>query len=270
MFKQGITASLTGLSLILASAAVSAAPITVNDEYIGADGGSHGDVVGLESKFDIYSMDIEQNGSEFNFTVNTAFAGKAGVYSQYTVGNTGIGYGDLFLASEWTPNGTAASGYASDNAANGTDWTWGLVLSDRYADNGGTVSLVQLPGTNIQSTILSDELMLANSGAEWRYGQEVTVDTSFGGSYESGYGQPFGEVGSWSLGADQLNINVDLSQTDLLGGDSLAFHWGMTCANDVIEGEVELTKKVPEPGTIGLIALALAGMLFMRRRSNKA
>ena len=43
----------------------------------------------------------------------------------------------------------------------------------------------------------------------------------------------------------------------------------MTCANDVIEGEVDL-KKVPEPGTIGLAALALTGMFFMRRRSSKS
>ena len=268
MLKQGIAASLTGLSLILASAAVSAEPISVNDAYIGADGGDHGDVVGLESKFDIYSMDIEQNGSKFNFTVNTAFAGKAGVYPSLTNGNTGIGYGDLFLANEWAPAGSADDGYASDNASNGTDWTWGLILTDRFDNNGGDVFLAQLPGTNLQTSLLSNNFMDVPT-SQYRNGQEVAVNTGDGAT-EAGLVDQFGNVGTWGLGTNQLNISVDLSQTDLPGGNSLAFHWGMTCANDVIEGEVELTNKVPEPGTIGLIALALAGMLVMRRRSNKA
>jgi hypothetical protein len=274
MFKQGFISSVAAVGFLSMSASLSAAPITTSTvydsgetQYIGADGGSHGDVVGLESKFDIYSMDITQDGSSFDFTVNTAFAGEAGIYPGLTNGNTGIGYGDLFLANEWAPIGADGSGYVNDDASNGTDWTWGLVLSDRFG-NGGDVYLARLPGNNSETALLSDSFMDVQT-SQYRNGQEVAVDMSDGAA-EAGLVYAFGNVGTWGVGANQLNINVDLGQTDLLDGDTLAFHWGMTCANDVIEGEVELTKKVPEPGTIGLIALALAGMLFMRRRSNKA
>lgn len=271
MFKQGIAASLATIGLLSASATLSAAPISVSsvtDEYIGADGGSHGDVVGHASKFDIYSIDVIQEGNQFNFRINTAFAGKAGVYPDLTNGNTGIGYGDLFLANEWNPYGSSSDGYSSDNASNGTDWTWSLVLSDRFGNDGGDVYLARLPGNNVDTSLLSNAFMDVST-SQYRNGQEVAVDLGDGPA-EAGLVYPFGNVGTWGLGADQLNINVDLGQTDLLEGETLAFHWGMTCANDVIEGQVNLTKKVPEPGTIGLVALALAGMLFMRRRSNKA
>jgi len=267
MFRQGIASGIAAFALIGATSMLNAAPISVSDNYVGADGGNHGDVVGYDSKFDISSMGIEQNGTQFEFTVNTNFAGKAGIYSQYTVGGVGIGYGDLFLASEWTPQGNAP--YENDKASTGTDWTWGLVLSDRFNNNGGSVSLFQLPGNNAATTILSDQLMDNSTGAQWRYGQEVLVDTGPDATGSDAV-KPFGNVGTWSLATSQLNISVNLGPTDILNGDSLAFHWGMTCANDVIECEIELTKKVPEPGTLGLIALALATLFFMRHRSKKA
>jgi hypothetical protein len=240
---------------------------TVQDNYVGADDNGYGDVVGADSDFDIESMEVDQNGSDFVFKINTAFAGKSGtLFNGLTAGSTGIGYGDLFLSNQWSPIGSAP--YSGDDASNGTNWTWGLVLSDRFNNNGGSVSLFQLPGSNASTTILSDQLMDGSTGAQWRYGQEVLVNAGAGAT-ESGAVSPSGDVGTWSLAADQLNISVNLGLTDIPNGDSLAFHWGMTCANDVIEGEVDL-KKVPEPGTIGLAALALTGMFFMRRRSSKS
>lgn len=282
MLNKGITASIVAYFLMGASFTVSADPITVNDfdgnsGYIGADatginGTYYGDVVGNDSDFDISSMVVNQNGTQFDFTINTAFAGKSGkLFNNLTVGGTGIGYGDLFLANNWSPNGN--SPYLQDDAATGTDWTWGLILNDRFNNDGGTVSLARLPGSNLDSALLSDDLMSGNPGqySEWRYGQEVIVDTSTSARENGDVELIFSEggLGSWSLGQNQLNISFDLGQTDLLNGDTLAFHWGMTCANDVIEGEVDL-KKVPEPGTIGLASLALVAMFIMRRRSKSA
>ncbi|MDI9245564.1 PEP-CTERM sorting domain-containing protein [Marinobacter sp. CHS3-4] len=71
------------------------------------------------------------------------------------------------------------------------------------------------------------------------------------------------------LPADRNCPAADLSPIDLLIGDSLAFHWHMTCSNNVIEGEAEL-EKVPEPGTLGLASLAFAGLLLMHRRTKTA
>ncbi len=271
MSNYGMTATLAAVLLGL-SGSLAAAPITTSTvydtaetQYIGADGGGYGDVVGDVNKFDIKSMEIEQNGNEFKFFINTAFAGEAGVYPWLTEGYNGIGYGDLFLANEWDPNKSAA-GYANDNAVNGTDWTWGLILSDRFKNDGGEVFLAKLPGSNEQSALLSNDFMTA-AQSQYRNGQEVAVDTS-GHAIEKGWVELLeGKVGSWDIGTNQLLIDVNLGQTDLLNGDTLAFHWGMSCANDVIEGQVDL-KKVPEPGTIGLVGLALVAMFLMRRRSK--
>lgn len=270
MLYKALTTTLAA-ALLGASGTLAAAPINVVDNYVGADadstfysGVNYGDVVGDNNSFDISSMDVSQNGSIFDFTVNTAFAGKAGtLFHSLTQGGTGIGYGDLFLANNWTPEGTAP--YVNDDAANGTDWTWGLRLSDRYNDNGGDISLFRLQGSNPETSIISDELM---TGGDWRRGQEVLIDDGTNAA-NSGHVSFIGSVGSWTSSTGQLNINANLSQTDLLNGNTLAFHWGMTCANDVIEGQVDITK-VPEPGTIGLVALALVGIFFMRRRPTKA
>ena len=292
MLKHGLATKIAAFGLMGASMTLSANPITVNDYdgnsgYIGADATGtnetyYGDVVGNDSDFDISSMVVNQNGTQFDFTINTAFAGKSGqLFNDETIdldsdGNRdGIGYGDLFLANNWDPNGD--SPYLQDNAATGTDWTWGLILNDRFANKTetqkGTVSLARLPGSNLETALLSDDLMKGNPGeySEWRYGQEVIVDTGTE-ALERGWVelvQNEGGLGSWWVGQGQLNISFDLGQTDLLNGNKLAFHWGMTCANDVIEGEVDL-KKVPEPGTIGLVSLALVALFIMRRRSKAA
>jgi len=265
-----MTATLAAVLLGL-SGSLAAAPITVSDAYVGSEAGSFGDVVGADSDFDISSMEVDQNGSDFNFTINTNFADKSGtLFNSYTFGDTGIGYGDLFLANQWTPEGAvptpgdnAVNGYDQDDVGNGTDWTWGLMLSNRYGNLGGDVTLFKLEGSNQDTAILSDDLMLGDPGelSEWRYGQEVAIKGN------SELVKSYGSVGSWSSSTGELSITADLSKSDLLGGNTLAFHWGMTCANDVIEGQVDL-KKVPEPGTIGLAGLALVGMFLMRRRSK--
>ena len=249
--------STLAVALIGMSSSLLAAPITVQDNYFGADARSYGDVVGADSDFDIESMEVDQNGSDFVFKINTAFAGKSGtLFNGLTAGSTGIGYGDLFLSNQWSPIGSAP--YSKDDASNGTNWTYGLMLTDRYNDVGGDVFLYELPGSNLDDdAFISDNLM---TGGIWREGQEVTIKTD---------GKTGFNVGSWSSTSSALTISADLGQSTLVNGEKLAFHWGMTCANDVIEGEVDINK-VPEPGTIGLAALALTGMFFMRRRSSKS
>ncbi|MCP4408748.1 MAG: PEP-CTERM sorting domain-containing protein, partial [Gammaproteobacteria bacterium] len=53
---------------------------------------------------------------------------------------------------------------------------------------------------------------------------------------------------------------------DLFNNGQVAIHWGMTCANDVIEGEVS----VPEPTTLALLGIGLLAIPFARPRRRKA
>ncbi|MFC3851973.1 PEP-CTERM sorting domain-containing protein [Salinispirillum marinum] len=251
-----------GIALISASltSTVFASPITVTDTYIGSKQHSHGDVIGLDSQFDIQSATITQTGSQFTFDIATNFAQKSGqLFNAYTVGGTGIGYGDLFLTSEWTPFGSAP--FTQDDATTGTQWTYGLVLSDRYNNNGGTVSLFALTGSNTQTALMSDDLMQGN--AQWRDGQEVIVDTA------SAQTQWLGDVGTWAVSNALLSISADLSLSSLTSASTMAFHWGMTCANDVIEGMIDLVM-VPEPSTFALLLVGLIGLGAVRRRMHQA
>lgn len=248
--------------LMLSLAASNAHAVPVMDGYIGADGHGYGDVIGQNSYFDVRSADVSMTGSTLNVSIQTNFAGRGddGLFSAYTEGRTGIGYGDLFLSSAWTPYGSASNGYAGDDHQNGTVWSYGFALDDRWMSESGsgTGTLYALySGSNAADTLLSDDFM---SGAIYRNGQEVAVNTAGN----------VGAVGTGSWTIDALNglidFQIDLGGTSLLSSSEIGFHWGMTCGNDVIEGRVA---HVPEPSALALMLAGmgtLAGTTWIRRK----
>jgi hypothetical protein len=246
---------LASLATLFVSATASAGTIT--DQYWGGDAHSYGDVIGT-SMYDVSSATLKMTGTVLTISIATNFAGHAGADTWAAAG--GIAYGDIFLAPSWTPHGSDAK-HASDNANNGTKWTFGLSLDNRWNNNGGSFSLYELNGaTNASNIRNSESFMSCGLGSQcwYRNGQETAVKTN------SATVRNTGLTGAWTVNPNNsLNFSIDVAGTALAGYSNMAFHWGETCQNDVIEG----VTKVPEPGSLALIGLALAG-LAVRRRSK--
>lgn len=257
--KNAVKASL----LIGAMAAQPVYADLINDAYVGSDDHGYGDVISNNAdrtKFDITGAEASLTGSFLNLSIQTNFVNHVGIYSSLTKDGFGIALGDLFLANKWNPAGSASDGYKQDNHATGTIWQYGLVLNDRFNNNGGTASLYQLTGaTNDANAILTEDVM--NSGGVFRDGQETLVDLGSEIAVNTAIS------GSWSIDStnNALNFGIDLAGTSLLFGDEIAFHWNMTCGNDTIEGAID----VPEPATLGLLGLSLVALFGLRRRNQK-
>jgi len=257
----------TGLSTALLILSIAqpayATPTAINDDYVGGDDHGLGDVIGYKSKFDILSMDVDLIGNSLAVTINTNFAGRAGIYGWATTGGEGIGYGDLFLSNSWNPYGSAANGYTDDNfySASTTNWSYAFSLGDRWDsdDNGGTGSLYSLTGDG-SDVLLSEDFL---SRGTFRDGQEIAVDTD---------GKTAINSSDWSIVKDtystvgSISFLIDLTGTTLAGSDTVALHWGMTCGNDTIEGEYT---SVPEPAILGMLAIGLVGIGISQHKRAK-
>jgi hypothetical protein len=233
----------------------------IEDNYWGADDHGYGDLIEASNtdNFDIFGADVTLDSGKLTVSIFTQFAGKSGgLFADYTEGDTGIGYGDLFLSSNWTPKGNAGDHYVNDNyySTPTTTWEYAVTLGDRFTNpaSDGDAAVFQLNG---HEPLLSDDFM---TGATYRNGQEVALDFDHPENLAL-----IDDDAKWWVGSDSINFEFALIP-GMENWDEIAIHWGETCANDVIEGSVP--NPVPEPATMLLLGTGLIGLAGIGRKKS--
>lgn len=257
---------------VMALMAVSAqASTTLVDTYWGGLNTynfSNGDIIGPANIFDIQSAVVSRSGvgnGTLNVTINTNFAGKAGT-------DAGVGYGALFFGPQFTPTVTGAPGSPGNTPTYGSDiyipgrftyaFTIPALAGPLTSGNGG---LFAVNNANVvMSNVYGNEFTYPLGGSYYiRQDQAV--------QYTPGTNDVAARNGTWSVGATSLTFSI--LDNGLLG-NSFALAWAMTCANDIILGNVDLppgeTFQTPLPAAFPLFASGsvLLGFLGWRRRKK--
>lgn len=231
---KGITGLIASAACLLIAGQVSAT--LIQDNYIGSNNHGYGDVIASPSEYDHYNisnMDVTLGGGYMTVRVNTGFSEADDLY--------GVRFGDLFISTNgWHPYGSAP--YYQDNASNGEGWEY---VFDTSANTlyGGSFS------------ILTSDYFFGSSGYVYRNGQEVQRGT--GGTAANGGSVDLSHAGIGGY----IEYNILLSDLGISGDTQIGLKWGMTCANDTIEG----VASVPEPGALMLLGLALLGLSLTAR-----
>jgi len=266
--------------MLLASAAAANASSTLVDNYDGgydfyAGNGTYtatalsgpgstyngaqlyaGDVISdaNDPRFSITDAVISRinGGNTLVVTIDTGYAQNAGA--------DGTGYGALFItpgANAWNPTGTAANHYATDVYQPG-EWQYAFTIPMTPGTNSGTGGLYATSGGNVVlSNVANDPTsypLAGNNGYYFRQGEAV--------QFTPGTGEAAAATGTWAATPGQLTFSID--DNGALG-NQFALSWAMTCANDVIQGEVSL---VPEPKSWALMLLGFGLIGFALRRNR--
>ncbi|GAK53134.1 hypothetical protein U14_04394 [Candidatus Moduliflexus flocculans] len=193
----------------------------------------YADIIGYNSwdYFNIRGMNIGIRDGKLTVDIRTDYTPGIVPGTQ----NARTDYGDLFLSlNGWTPDSEVWE-YVFDTSV-------GKLYDIR----------------NAQDHILySDDVYGERYNTQsYRHGQEVEIDPTNLVAIADG---------TTSKTNGLYSMTFDITKLGLLSDFSLAFHWTMGCANDVIEGMVS----APEPSTMLLLSSGLLGVLAFRNKLLK-
>lgn len=248
ILRSGVMAVVLGLTGT--ASAVPLGTTIINDTYWGSNDHGYGDVISSVGSKDFFNIDhlkvVFNNAKQVSVTVYTGF-------KEGDAKALGTRYGDLFISSTgWHPYvGTDPLHYKQDRYSNtGTQWNYVIDTSE-----GG-----KLYGGNF-FVYLSDNL----TSGTYRNGQ--VVQRKSGGTLLDTDPVLFGTELYNGKNYNTITYSFDWALLGVRAGDELAFKWGMTCANDTIEGAARV---VPTPATLPLIAAGQGAGWFARRRKQRA
>jgi len=282
-------AIIVGLTSFAASFAT-AGTVTLTDSYWGGNNTydpSMGDIIGT-NLFDITQATATRvnGGNTLEITIYTNYAGAPG-----TKAAEGTSYGSLFLnttsnlrpnGSVWDPSGTAANHYGSDTYNPG-EFNYAVTKSGAYQITGtenlnssqtaystlnGKVKLSNVDGNPVSYP------NAGNSGYYFRSGQAVSFVPSK--SATESYASTMTVIPTdWSTKPTVNSDGVVKTEGELIYqivdngafGNDFALAWAMSCANDVIQGEIggDPISGVPETSTWAMMLLGF-GLVGWRLR----
>jgi hypothetical protein len=253
---------------------------TIQDNYVGGtildttpnnwsqtgSNGIDGDVIATWNDIDSFDIDwmevkINKNNGKVNVNIQT----------EYNDGHLNTTYGDLFVSTDgWSPSGLAP--YDTDTYTTGERWEY-VLDTDSISTQGKGRGKGSIYSINDGTILTSNDVMSGNPN-QYRNDQEVLYVPGSNDNYSGDF--------TFKLFSNNGNGNTDsfiqyaFDLSSLFGNDwtwekglDLGFHWTMTCANDVMEGGISNSAAVPEPGTMLLLGMGIAGLGAAGRKRFK-
>jgi len=303
LFKKSLYPALACFILAAAPLAARA-DVILQHTYEGGNDHGYGISVGPTQDFGISQAAAGRSGNNLSVAITTNFDGDAVDNSIVTFGDlflaktwTPFGTGPAFLQDTYA-NGTQ---WQFGVQANGLTDQAAINAQAQAAASGNDTTIsgsADLYAITSPSNVILSYVADPNKSCDiefncwiWRDGQPVQVATNATTTLDANgnvvgpgvdaNGNPlpqtlasvFSTNASWTYTAtpdgldDVLTYTFDASNTGLLIGDDdwdMAMSWAMTCANDIIQGEIG---QVPEPSSLALLLAGLVGAgLFVRRR----